>query len=64
MCNDAIDAGLAVFDDDMKASMPGRSKRRPIGEVHPASAFQWAWSHCADSYDWMDCHSPFSEQLS
>lgn len=62
MCSDDVDARTAVFEDDAKASMVGRSQQRSIGAVHPASAFKWAWSQCADSYDWMDCHSPFSEQ--
>jgi hypothetical protein len=62
MCNDEVDARTAVFDDESKAPMAGRSERRSMGAVHPASAFKWAWSHNAESYDWMDCHSPFSEQ--
>jgi hypothetical protein len=64
MCNDERDARTAFFDDDTNVSMPVRTRRRPIGAAHPASAFNWAWSHCADSYDWMDCHSPFPEQFS
>ena len=37
----------------------GSASNQVVERTNPTPARNWAWVHNADSYDWMDSHSPF-----